>query len=174
MKKLLVLIVAIVASATVMNAQRVVVVDMDYILSSIPQYEAANDQLGQLSQKWQKEIEAMQTELQTMYQNYQTELVFLTPEMKKQREEAIIAKERETNEKKRAYFGAEGEMFKKREALIKPIQDEIYNAIQELSSSRKYELILDKTSNVGIIYAAPMIDISDEVLIQMGYSKYSE
>ena len=107
------------------SAQKVAVVDMDYILKSIPQYEAANDQLSQLSTKWQKEIEAQQAEVQTLYKNYQTELVFLTPEMKKQREDEIIAKERAIGEKKKKYFGAEGEMFKKRNSLIKPIQEEI-------------------------------------------------
>ena len=106
-----------------------------------------------------------------MYKNYQTELVFLTPEMKKQREDEIIAKERAIGEKKKKYFGAEGEMFKKRNSLIKPIQEEIYNAIQELSNTKKYDLILDKNSNVGIIFASPKIDISDEVLTQLGYSK---
>ena len=106
-----------------------------------------------------------------MYKNYQTELVFLTPEMKKQREDEIIAKERAIGEKKKKYFGAEGEMFKKRNSLIKPIQEEIYNAIQELSNTKKYDLILDKNSNVGIIFASPKLDISDEVLTQLGYSK---
>ena len=91
--------------------------------------------------------------------------------MKKQREDEIIAKERAIGEKKKKYFGAEGEMFKKRNSLIKPIQEEIYNAIQELSNTKKYDLILDKNSNVGIIFASPKLDISDEVLTQLGYSK---
>ena len=91
--------------------------------------------------------------------------------MKKQRENDIIAKERQVNEKKKQYFGVEGELFKKRNALIKPIQDEIYNAIQELSNTKKYDLIIDKNSNIGIIFASPKIDISDEVLSAMGYSK---
>ncbi len=169
-KTLVTLFIAIAATITT-TAQKVAVIDMDYILKSIPQYEAANDQLNQLSTKWQKEIEAMQTEVQTLYKNYQTELVFLTPEMKKQREDAIIAKEREVNEKKKLYFGGDGELFKKRNALIKPIQDEIYNAIQELSNTKKYDLILDKNSNIGVIFASPRLDISDEVLSAMGYSK---
>ncbi len=171
-KTLLILLVAVIGILGA-NAQQkaVVVVDMEYILKAIPRYEAANDQLSQLSTKWQKEIEAKQTEVQTLYKNYQTELVFLTPEMRKQRENEIIAKEREVNELKKQYFGAEGEMFKRRNALIKPIQDEIYNAIQELSNTKKYELILDKNSNVGIIFASPKLDISDEVLSQMGYTK---
>lgn len=171
MRKVLMISLMILSGIVGMNAQKVAVIDMDYILKAIPQYESANDQLNQLSAKWQKEVEAIQTEVQTMYKNYQTELVFLTPEMKKQREKDIIAKERQVNEKKKQYFGAEGELFKKRNALIKPIQDEIYNAIQELSNTKKYDLIIDKNSNIGIIFASPKIDISDEVLSAMGYSK---
>ena len=157
MRKVLMISLMILSGIVGMNAQKVAVIDMDYILKAIPQYESANDQLNQLSAKWQKD--------------YQTELVFLTPEMKKQRENDIIAKERQVNEKKKQYFGAEGELFKKRNALIKPIQDEIYNAIQELSNTKKYDLIIDKNSNIGIIFASPKIDISDEVLSAMGYSK---
>ena len=171
MRKVLMISLMILSGIVGMNAQKVAVIDMDYILKAIPQYESANDQLNQLSAKWQKEVEAIQTEVQTMYKNYQTELVFLTPEMKKQREDEIIAKERAIGEKKKKYFGAEGEMFKKRNSLIKPIQEEIYNAIQELSNTKKYDLILDKNSNVGIIFASPKLDISDEVLTQLGYSK---
>lgn len=171
MKKTVLAILVVLGGILNASAQKVAVVDMDYILKSIPQYEAANDQLSQLSTKWQKEIEAQQAEVQILYKNYQTELVFLTPEMKKQREDEIIAKERAIGEKKKKYFGAEGEMFKKRNSLIKPIQEEIYNAIQELSNTKKYDLILDKNSNVGIIFASPKIDISDEVLTQLGYSK---
>ena len=171
MKKTVLAILVVLGGILNASAQKVAVVDMYYILKSIPQYEAANDQLSQLSTKWQKEIEAQQAEVQTLYKNYQTELVFLTPEMKKQREDEIIAKERAIGEKKKKYFGAEGEMFKKRNSLIKPIQEEIYNAIQELSNTKKYDLILDKNSNVGIIFASPKLDISDEVLTQLGYSK---
>ncbi|MDR2684964.1 MAG: OmpH family outer membrane protein [Prevotellaceae bacterium] len=169
MKKL-VLLSAVIFSAMAVSAQKFAVVDMDYILKSIPAYESANDQLNQLSTKWQKEVEAILTEVQTMYKNYQTELVFLSAEMKVKREEAIIAKEREANELKKKYFGQEGELFKRREALIKPIQEEIYNAIQELVNTKKYDLILDKNSSSGIIFANPKIDVSDEVLQQLGYS----
>jgi outer membrane protein len=171
MKKIFLLVAVVFASVFLGNAQKFALIDMDYILNAIPAYEAANDQLSQLSNKWQKEVEAMLTEVQTMYKNYQTEVVFLSAEMKKQREDAIIDKEREANELKRKYFGPEGELFKKREALIKPIQDEIYNAIQELSNTKKYELILDKKSSTGIIFASPKLDISDEVLTQLGYAK---
>ena len=164
------LLSAMIFFAFTMNAQKFAMVDMDYILKNIPSYESANDQLNQLSNRWQKEVEAKLAEVQTMYKNYQTELVFLSTEMKTKREEEILAKEREANDLKRKYFGPEGELFKKREALVKPIQDEIYNAVQELCTSKGYQLILDKKSSAGIIFASPKIDISDDVLKQLGYS----
>jgi len=169
MKKAFFLLIFAAISTTAFS-QKFAMVDMDYILKNIPSYESANDQLNQLSNRWQKEVEAKLAEVQTMYKNYQTELVFLSTEMKTKREEEILAKEREANDLKRKYFGPEGELFKKREALVKPIQDEIYNAVQELCTSKGYQLILDKKSSAGIIFASPKIDISDDVLKQLGYS----
>jgi len=169
MKKSVLFLIFAAFSATAFS-QKFAMVDMDYILKNIPSYESANDQLSQLSARWQKEVEAKLAEIETMRRNYQTELVFLSAEMKKQREDEIIAAENETNALKRKYFGTEGELFKKREALVKPIQDEIYNAVQELCNSKGYQLILDKKSSSGIIFASPKIDISDDVLQQMGYS----
>ena len=121
--------------------------------------------------KWQKEVEAILVEVQTMYKNYQTELVFLSDEMKKKREDEIIAKEKEANDLKRKYFAPDGELFKKREALVKPIQDEIYNALQEICEQQGYQVVLDKSSTNNLIFASPKIDISDELLEKMGYSK---
>ena len=141
MKKTVLAILVVLGGILNASAQKVAVVDMDYILKSIPQYEAANDQLSQLSTKWQKEIEAQQAEVQTLYKNYQTELVFLTPEMKKQREDEIIAKERAIGEKKKKYFGAEGELYKKRESLMKPIQTYTGRDIQRYSGVEQYEEI---------------------------------
>ena len=121
--------------------------------------------------KWQKEVEALLVEAQTMYKNYQTELVFLTDEMKTKREEEIIAKENEAKELKRKYFGADGELYKKREALIKPIQDEVYNAVKELCEQNGYQMVIDKSSSMNLVYVAPKIDISDALLQKLGYSK---
>ena len=154
-----------------LNAQKFAIVDMEYILKNIPSYETANEQLNIISKKWQSEVEAKMQEVQNMYKNYQTELVFLSDEMKVEREEAIIAKEKEAQELKREYFGPEGELFKKRQSLMKPIQDEIYNVIQELSREKDYSLIVDKSSAMNIIFSSPKIDISDEILIKLGYSK---
>ena len=124
-----------------------------------------------ISKKWQKEVEAILIEVQTMYKNYQTELVFLSDEMKKKREDEIIAKEKEANDLKRKYFAPDGELFKKREALVKPIQDEIYNALQEICEQQGYQVVLDKSSTNNLIFASPKIDISDELLEKLGYSK---
>jgi len=106
-----------------------------------------------------------------MYKNYQTELVFMSQDMKVKREEEIVAKEKDANELKRTYFGPEGELFKKRESLMKPIQEEIFMAVQTLANEKDYQLILDKSSNMSLIFASPKIDVSDEVLEKLGYSK---
>ena len=121
MKKIVLTLALALIAATAVDAQKFALVDMDYILKAIPAYETANEQLDQLSKKWQKEVENMLAEVQTMYKNYQTELVFLTDDMKVKREEEIVAKEKEANELKRKYFGVEGELYKKRESLMKPI-----------------------------------------------------
>ena len=128
-------------------------------------------QLAQLSEKWQGEVEAIQQEAQNMYKTYQSDLVFLSAEMKTKREEAIVKKEQEAQELKRKYFGAEGELYKKRESLMKPMQDEIYNAVKLISEEKGYQVVVDRASAMSIIFASPKIDISNEVLLKLGYSK---
>ncbi len=171
MKKIVLTLALALIAATAVDAQKFALVDMDYILKAIPAYETANEQLDQLSKKWQKEVENMLAEVQTMYKNYQTELVFLTDDMKVKREEEIVAKEKEANELKRKYFGVEGELYKKRESLMKPIHEEIFTAVQSVATEKGYQLIIDKSSDMSLVYAAPKIDISDEVLEKLGYSK---
>ena len=168
MKKLF-LILMVLASANAM-AQKFALIDMEYILKNVPAYERANEQLNQVSKKWQAEVDALTQEAQTMYKNYQSEAVFLSNEQKTQREEAIVAQEKEAAELKRKYFGPEGELYKKRESLMAPIQDEIYNAVKDISDLKGYSLILDRASDAGIIYANPKIDISNEVLTKLGYN----
>lgn len=131
----------------------------------------ANEQLNQLSLRWQKEVEAKTTEAETLYKNYQADMVFLTDEQKKSRENAVLQAEKETTELKYKYFGPEGELYKKRQTLMQPIQDEIYNAIKKISEERGYQCIFDRASSANIIYASPRIDISNEVLEKLGYSK---
>ena len=143
-------------------------VDMQYILKNLPQYETANEQLNMISRRWQKDIETAQQEIQIMTSNFQTEQIFLSPDMKQRREEEILAKEQEVLELKRKYFGQDGEWFKKREALLKPIQDEIYNAIQEIANRKGYDVIKDRSSDPSLIYMSSKLDISDQVLEALG------
>ena len=152
------------------SAQKFALVDMDYILKNIPAYERANEQLNQVSKKWQAEVDALNTEAQTLYKNYQNEVVFLSQEQKQKRQDAIVAKEKDASDLKKKYFGPEGELFKKRESLMAPIQDEIYNAVKDISDLRGYSLVLDRASNSGIIFGSPKVDISNEVLSKLGYS----
>jgi len=169
MKKILLIMVCAMLSVVSANAQKFALLDMEYILKNIPSYERANEQLNQVSKKWQAEIEALNTEAATMYKNYQNEVVFLSEEQKKTKQEAIMQKEKEASDLKRKYFGPEGELFKKRESLITPIQEEIYNVVKEISELHGYSLVIDRASDSGIIYGSPKIDISNEVLQKLGY-----
>ena len=156
--------------ALMVNAQKFALIDMEYIMKNIPAYERANEQLNQVSKKWQAEVEALNMEAGTMYKNYQNEVVFLSQEQKKAKQEAIMKKEKEAGDLKKKYFGPEGELYKKRESLIAPIQEAVYNAVKEISDLRGYSLVLDRASDTGIIFASPKIDISNEVLARLGYS----
>ena len=169
MKKILIAMLMLLGSSSVW-AQKFALVDMDYILKNIPAYERASEQLNQVSKKWQAEIDVLTTEAQTQYKNYLSEAVFLSEEQKTKREEAIVAKEKEAAELKKKYFGPEGELFKKRESLMAPIQEEIYNAVKDICDQKGYSLVLDRASDAGIIFASPKIDISNEVLTKLGYN----
>ena len=169
MRKIMLICLFAIAALTA-NAQKFALLDMEYILKNIPAYERANEQLNQVSKKWQAEEEALNTEASTMYKNYQNEMVFLSAEQKKARQEAIMKKEKDASDLKRKYFGPEGELFNKRESLMSPIQEEIYNAVKEISDLRGYSLVLDRASDAGIIFGSPKIDISNEVLQKLGYS----
>lgn len=169
MRKVLVMM-AMLLSAVAASAQKFALVDMEYILKNIPAYERANEQLNQVSKKWQAEVEALSTEAQTMYKNYQNEVVFLSQEQKQARQQAINEKEKQAAELKRKYFGPDGELFKKRTSLMTPIQEEIYNAVKDICDLRGYSLVLDRASDTGIIFGSPKIDISNEVLSKLGYS----
>ncbi|MDD6779170.1 MAG: OmpH family outer membrane protein [Bacteroidales bacterium] len=171
MKRLLFAAIAVLACTLGAMAQKFALVDMEYVLKNIPAYEMANEQLNQVSQRWQKEVDDLAKEAQTLYKNFQNDMVFLTDEQKKRKEEEIMAKEKEVTELRYKYFGPQGELFKKRESLIKPIQDDIYNAVKKVSEERGYQVIFDRASSQSIIFASPKIDISNEVLAKLGYSK---
>lgn len=171
MKKLILLVLMFAGITLSAQAQKFAMVDMEYIMKNIPSFESANEQLNQISKKWQSEVELQMQEVQKLYKSYQTELVFLSDDMKVKREEEIVAKEKAANELKKKYFGVDGELFKKRQSLMKPIQDEVYAAVQEICKDKDYSLILDKSSSSNIIFSSPKIDISDLVLQKLGYSK---
>ena len=143
-------------------------VDMQYILKNLPQYETANEQLNMISKRWQKDIDAAQNEAKILATNYQTEQIFLSAEMKERREAEILAKEQEVLELKRKYFGQDGEWYKKRESLLKPIQDEVYNAIQDIANEKRYDVVKDRSSEPSLIYMSSKLDISDQVLEKLG------
>ena len=169
MKRTVFLLAALLLGCLAAPAQKYALIDMEYIFSRIPAYEMANDQLNQVSKKWQAEIDALTAEAKKLYADYQAQEIYLSAEQKKVKEEEILAKEKAAADLKRTYFGSEGELYKKRESLLTPIQDEIYNAVKGLAEDRGYQLILDRASGVNIVFASPAIDVSDDVLKKMGY-----
>lgn len=170
MKKFLLLALFAIISAVSVNAQKFALMDMEYVLKNIPAYERANEQLTQQSKRWQSEIDDITAEAQNLYKKYQSESIFLSDEQRTKREQEILAKEKLASELKRKYFGPDGELYKKRESLMAPIQDEIYNAVKEICESKGYSAVVDRASAASIIYASPKIDISNEVLAKLGYS----
>ena len=155
---------------TPLKAQKfsIAYIDMQYILKNMPQYETANEQLNMISKRWQKDIDAAQQEAKILLSNFQTEQIFLSQDMKQKREEEILSKEQEVLELKRKYFGQDGEWYKKREALLKPIQDEIYNAIQDIANEKRYDVVKDRSADPSLIYMSSKLDISDQVLEKLG------
>lgn len=150
------------------NAQRYAVVDSKYILSKLPEYSEAQKKLDQFSEMWQKEIDQKQAALDRMYKEYDAEKVMLTDNLNKKREDELYNKEKELRDLQRRRFGFEGDLFKKRQELIKPIQDRVYNAIQKLAVDRSFDLILDKSEGITVIFADPKLDRSEEVLKNLG------
>lgn len=170
MKKLILTLALAVAAATA-SAQKFALIDTEYILKNVPAYERASEQLNQISRKWQAEVETLSKEAETLAKNYESESVYLSEEQKTAKIQEVFDKENEAAELKRQYFGPEGELFKKRESLIKPIQDELYNAVKEIAESKGYSVIIDRATAADIIYASPKIDISNDVLDKMGYGQ---
>ena len=170
MKRILIIAFLSLVALAPIAAQKfsVAYVDMQYILKNLPQYETANEQLNMISKRWQKDIDAAQNEAKILATNYQTEQIFLSAEMKERREAEILAKEQEVLELKRNYFGQDGEWYKKRESLLKPIQDEVYNAIQDIANEKRYDVVKDRSSEPSLIYMSSKLDISDQVLEKLG------
>lgn len=150
-------------------AQKYALIDMEYILGKIPAYENGNKQLENVSKQWQAEVDKKAKEVEAMYKKYQADLVFLSGDAKTKRENEIVAKENEINTLRNKYFGPQGELFKRREAFMKPLQDDVYNAVKDISASAGYQVVIDRASATSIIFASPGIDISDQVLARLGY-----
>ena len=171
MKKAIMILAVFCSLAVTGSAQKFALIDMEYILKSIPAYEMANEHLKQVSTRWQREIETKAKEAETLFNNYKSEQVYLSKEQQSKKEEEVVAKEKEVAELRRKYFGPEGELYKKRESLMQPIQDDIYNAVKKISEEKGYQMVIDRASDASIIFASPRIDISNEVLTKLGYSK---
>lgn len=169
MKKIIFLGVFILVCMTSSFAQKYAYVDTDFILGKLPAYVAAQEQLDKLSQKYQKELETLHAELDQIYKDYQGEVVLLSQDMKRKREEQIVNKEKEYKKLQRQYFGPEGDLAKKREALVKPIQDEVFSVIQTIAEQGAYAMVFDKAGSMTMIYTNPKFDLSDQVLQKLGY-----
>lgn len=169
MKKIILIVAVIVSAVFVSKAQKFAFIDSEYIMENIPAYTAAQEQLNQLSSQYQKELESMHAEIEQMYQDFQAESVLLSDDMKRKREDVIISKEKDYKLLQRKYFGPEGDLFKKRQGLVKPIQDDIFNAVQEISTDGSYAVILDKAGGTTLFFTNPRYDLSDQVLQKLGY-----
>ncbi len=169
MKKIAISALVLLLTAGVTMAQKFAFVDTEYILTNIPSYNAAQEQMNKISEQWETEIATEYEEIEKMYKTYQSERVLLTDEMRQKREEEIMTMEREVKELQNKYFGPEGELFTKRQELVKPIQDAVYTAVKELSAEGSYAVIFDTASGASILYSNPRYDLSDEVLKKLGY-----
>lgn len=168
MKKGFLLILFAAGSFLLAGAQRYAIVDTKYILDKMPEYKDAQKQLDGFSVQWQKEIDDKQAILDKMYKDYEAEQVMLSDDLKKKREDELFNREKEIRDLQRKRFGFEGDLFKKRQTLVKPIQDKVYNAIQKLAVNRIYDFILDKSEGITVIFADPKLDKSDDVLKELG------
>lgn len=170
MRKSVLLIALLFAVSMAASAQKFALIDTEYIMKNIPAAQSANEQMQEATKKYQAEVEVLAKAAQKMFQDYQAKASTLSATQKTKQEDAIVAKEKEAAELKRAYFGPEGELAKMRDKLITPIQDDIYEAVKAVSQQYGYDMVLDRASAAGIIFANPRIDISDEILRKLGYS----
>ena len=168
MKKIFLIVLCAVAIVSAANAQRYGIVDTKYILDRMPEYKDAQKKLDQFSVQWQKEIDDKQAALDKMYKDFEAEQVMLSDELKKKREAELFVREKELRDLQRKRFGFEGDLFKKRQELVKPIQDKVFNAIQKIAVNRQYDFILDKSEGITVIFADPKLDRSEDVLKELG------
>ena len=149
-------------------SQKYAIIDTRYILDKMPDYKTAQKQLDDIAANWQKDIDGRQTELDNMYKTYEAEQVMLSDDLKKKREDQLFNKEKDLRDLQRKRFGFEGDLFKKRQELVKPIQDKVYNAVQKMAVQRGYDFVLDKSEGITIIFADPKLDKSEDVLKELG------
>ncbi len=168
MKKLLILSTCFLLLATVSNAQRYAVIDSKYILDKLPEYKEAQKLLDQFSEQWQQEVDQKQALMDKMYKEYEAEQVMLSDVLKKKREDELYNKEKELRDLQKKRFGFEGDLYKKRQELIKPIQDRVYNAVQKLATDKQYDFILDKSEGITVIFADPKLDKSADIIRNLG------
>jgi outer membrane protein len=171
MKKILCSLLIVAASATAAVAQRYCVIDSKYILEKLVDYKDAQTRLDQQSKTWQTEIDNQMAEVDRMYKSYQAERAMLGDDVRKKREDEIVAREKAVKDLQKKRFGYEGDLFKRRQELIKPIQDRVYTAVQKMAAAKSYDIVLDKAGGVTLFYANPTLDKSDEVLKQLGVNK---
>ncbi len=167
-KTVLLFLIVFMVSFNLQAQQRYAIIDTKYILSKVPEYKEADKKLQQLGDQWQKELDDKQMVLDKMYKNYEAEQIMLTEDLKKKREDELFVKEKELRDLQKKRFGYEGDLFKERQRIVKPIQDKVYNAIQKIAIARYYDFILDKSEGITVIFADPKLDKSDEVLREMG------
>lgn len=153
---------------TLAFAQRYAIIDTKYILDKMPEYRDADKKLQQISEQWQKEIDSKQAQLDKMYKNYEAEQFMLSEELKKKREDELFNKEKELRDLQKKRFGYEGDLFKERQKLVKPIQDRVYTAVQKIAVARGYDFILDKSEGITVIFADPKLDKSEDILRELG------
>ncbi len=168
MKKLLFIVLSLIFTSVTVFAQRYAIIDTKYILDKMPEYKDADKQLAETSQQWQKEIDDKQAQLNQMYHNFDAEQVMLTDDLKKKREDQLFNAEKEIRDLQKKRFGFEGDLFKERQKLVKPVQDKVYNAIQKMAVNRGYDFVLDKSEGITVIFADPKLDKSEEVLKELG------
>jgi outer membrane protein len=168
MKKIVLLLLSFILAMGMVSAQRYAIIDTKFILDKMPEYKNADQQLAQIGTQWQKEIDDKQAQLTMMYRNFDAEQFMLSDELKKKREDQLFNMEKEIRELQKKRFGYEGDLFKERQRLVKPVQDKVYNAIQKMAVNRGYDFVLDKSEGITVIFADPKLDKSEEVLRELG------
>lgn len=168
MKKLLFSLALLFIGMGIAQAQRYCIIDSKYILDRVPDYKSAQEKLDAMSKTWQSEIDKRMVDVDKLYKSYQAERAMLSDEVRKKREDEIVGKEKDAKDLQKKYFGYEGDLFKKRQELVKPVQDRVYNAVQKMAQQKGYDIVMDKAGGVTLFYADPKLDKSDDVLKLMG------